>query len=103
MKSLTVAYMVGRNLRQEEKENNVPHESYFYINFVSITNYMYSTFRRDCNVELKLCASDDGTVLIVRNICDEHNHPILMMYTVEPLLPGSLVPTVVRISETSIT
>ena len=70
---------------------------------------MYSTFWRDCNAELKLCASYDGTVLIVRNICDEHNHPIskvsciLIMYTVEPLLLGSLVQTVVHISETSIT
>ena len=34
------------------------------------------TFRRDCNAQLKLRASDDGTLLIVRNFCNKHNHPI---------------------------
>ena len=36
------------------------------------------TFRKDCNAQLKLRASDDGTVLIVRNFCNQHNHPPLL-------------------------
>ena len=71
--------MVGRNSRQEEKESEVPRKSNLFVRYICLQTaciIIYSTFRKDCNAELKLCASDDGTMLIVRNFCDKHNHPI---------------------------
>ena len=35
-----------------------------------------STFRKDCDAELKLHASDDGLKLVVLSFCDQHNHPV---------------------------
>ena len=44
--------------------------------FLSLHSFILSTFRKDCEAMINLCASEDGTALVVNQFNDNHNHEI---------------------------